>query len=417
MDTIRIPFLPDTPGIQTAAVAALVLLVIWLLHVVGRRTLLRAVHALIRRSPVDWDDVLFAHRVPERLSLVIPLAAAQAGLLVVPHLSPTVEAPIGRLLSAGMLLVMAVTVDALLSAVNTLYERSPAAAARPIKSYVQLAKVFVYLLAGVFLVARLVDQSPWFFVSGLGAMMAIILLIFRDTLLSMVASVQLTNNDLIRVGDWIEMPQFGADGDVVDIALHTVKVQNWDKTITVIPTHKFLDNSFKNWRGMFDGGGRRIKRALCINMATIRFLSAEEIDRFGRFALLQGYIADKRDALQAHNARTEPGPAVPANTRRLTNIGTLRAYIVAYLRNHPKIHRGLTFLVRQLAPTPDGLPIEIYVFVNDTRWAEYEAVQADIFDHILAMIPEFGLRAYQRPSGEDVAGLLDDGREPASQAA
>jgi miniconductance mechanosensitive channel len=258
-------------------------------------------------------------------------------------------------------------------------------------------------------VAELAGQTPWFFVSGLGAMMAIILLIFRDTLLSLVASVQLTNNDLIRVGDWIEMPQFGADGDVVDIALNTVKVQNWDRTITVIPTHKFLEHSFRNWRSMFDGGGRRIKRAIYIDMSGVRFLTDGEIQRLSRFALLEDYMAEKRRELEAWNARHAGDPVVIGNARRLTNIGTLRAYIIAYLRNHPRIHSELTFLVRQLAPTPEGLPLEIYVFSSDTRWGSYEAIQADIFDHILAMVPEFHLSVYQRPSGKDVVGVIAEG--------
>jgi miniconductance mechanosensitive channel len=277
---------------------------------------------------------------------------------------------------------------------------------------VQLAKVFLYLVAFVFVVARLADQSPWFFVSGLGAMMAIILLIFRDTLLSLVASVQLTNNDLIRVGDWIEMPQFGADGDVVDIALNAVTVRNWDRTTTVIPTHKFLEHSFKNWRGMFEGGGRRIKRAIHIDTTSIRFLTDEEIARFGRYALLRDYIAAKTAELREHNARLAADPDTIANARRLTNVGTLRAYVAAYLRSHPAIRQDLTFLVRQLAPTPEGLPLEIDVFVRDTRWAHYEGIQADVFDHVLAMVEQFGLALFQRPSGRDVTTALAEPRRP-----
>jgi miniconductance mechanosensitive channel len=315
------------------------------------------------------------------------------------------------------MLVGALIIDAFLSAAHALYLRSAAAATRPVKSYVQLAKVFIYVVAGIFIIARLADQTPWFFVSGLGAMMAILLLIFRDTLLSLVASIQLTNNDLIRVGDWIEMPQFGADGDVVDIALHTVKVQNWDRTITVIPTHKFLDHSFRNWRGMFEGGGRRIKRSIHINMGTIRFLSEPEIARLRRFALLQEYIDGKLAELAEYNEPYLGDPDAIVNARRLTNVGTLRAYIIAYLKNHPQIHDGLTFLVRQLAPTPEGLPIEIYVFTRDTRWAYYEAIQADIFDHILAIVPHFGLSVYQRPSGGDFGALLDEGLAPGREGA
>jgi miniconductance mechanosensitive channel len=379
-----------------------------LLHIVARRYILLAVHALVVRTRVDWDRVLFEHRVPHRASVIIPLIVLRAGFGSVPGVPDTVTGLVERLAVSGMILVGALTLDAFLSAAHALYARTELAVSRPIKSYTQLAKVFIYAIAAIFIVARLADQTPWFFVSGLGAMMAILLLIFRDTLLSLVASVQLTSNDLIRVGDWIEMPQFDADGDVIDIALNTVKVQNWDRTVTVIPTHKFLEHSFRNWRGMFEGGGRRIKRAIHINMSSIRFLDDAEIARLSRFVLLHDYITGKLEELRAYNAPYAADPDAIVNARRLTNVGTLRAYIIAYLRNHPKINRELTFLVRQLAPTPEGLPIEIYVFTSDTRWGHYEAIQADIFDHILAIVGEFGLSVYQRPSGNGIAAALDE---------
>ncbi len=391
--------------VQTLVGIAVLALLVLVLHVVARRYLLAAVHVLVKRSPGDWDEVLFEHRVPHRASGVISLLALQVGVEWVPRLPPFLVELLHRAVSAGLILVIALTLDSLLSAAHTFYLRSATSERRPIKSYVQLTKIFIYIIAFIFVVATLAEQSPWYLVSGLGAAMAIILLIFRDTLLSLVASVQLTNNDLVRVGDWIEMPQFGADGDVVDIALTAVKIKNWDRTITVVPTHKFLDNSFKNWRAVFEGGGRRIKRAIHVNTTSIRFLTDEEIERFGRFPLLSDYIASKVEELAEHNARYAADPSAILTSRRLTNIGTLRAYISAYLRGHPSIHQELTFLVRQLAPTPEGLPIEIYVFTNDTRWAYYEGIQADIFDHILAMIDQFGLEVYQRPSGRDVAGL------------
>lgn len=405
-----LPAFLRTPHAQAAAGLTMVALIALVLHVVARRWVVRGVHLLVSRTRAEWDQVIYEHRVPHRASLVIPLVAAQVLLEWVPGLGDDLHGLLARLLSCALLAVGALTLDACLSALHALYLRLPAAGLRPIKSYVQLTKLFIYTLTAIFVVARLADQSPWIFVSGLGAMMAIILLIFRDTLLSLVASVQLTGNDLIRVGDWIEMPQFGADGDVVDIALNTVTVQNWDRTTTVIPTHKFLEHSFKNWRNMFDGGGRRIKRAIHINTSTIRFLTDDEVERFGRFALLREYVGEKTAELRAHNATHANEPGVIANARRLTNVGTLRAYIIAYLRGHPSIHRDMTFLVRQLEPTPEGLPLEIYVFATDTRWAVYEGIQADIFDHILAMVPEFGLSVYQRPAGGDLAGLHPDVR-------
>lgn len=400
-----------TGVLGTLATLALLVALAYLAYQVTQRYLVRAVRALVRRTGLGWDEVLFDERALRRAALLVPFLIIHVGLEAVPGISAGTVALLRRFLDAALILVGALVVDALLSALNTLYQRLPLAGRRPIKSYVQLAVVLVYVFAAVFIVARLADRSPWFLVSGLGAAMAVILLVFRDTLLSLVASIQLTNNDVVRVGDWIQMPEFGADGDVIDIALNNVTVQNFDKTVSVIPTHKFLDHSFKNWRTMHEEGGRRIKRAIYINTATIRFLTDEEIERYARFALLKDYIPAKLAELAEYNARFAHDASVIPNARRLTNVGTLRAYIVEYLRSHPNIHQDMTFLIRQLAPTPEGLPLEIYVFTNDTRWAEYEAIQADIFDHILSMVPEFGLRVYQRPSGHDVAvaAVADEG--------
>lgn len=400
-----LPWLPEMlrgGATETLIVLALVVIGALLIHSVGQRFLLRIIHGAMRRSRIQWDDVIVQEKMVSRAWVIVPLLAVQVGMAFVPGMSPKVEGFVLRVVAACTILAVARVVAAAISTLHEIYLRRPRAATRPIKTYVQLATVFVYVVAGIFIVARLADQSPWYFVSGLGAMMAVVTLVFRDTLLSLVASVQLTNNDLIRVGDWIEMSQFGADGDVIDIALNTVRVKNWDKTVTVIPTHKFLENSFKNWRGMQESGGRRIKRAIYVNMTSIRFLTEEEIERFTRFALLTDYITEKRRELEIFNAAYKRSPDMMVNARRLTNVGTFRAYVINYLRSHPGIHQEMTFLVRQLQPTPEGLPIEIYVFTNDTRWAVYEGIQADIFDHILAIAPEFGIRIYQRPAGHDV---------------
>ena len=271
----------------------------------------------------------------------------------------------------------------------------------------------------VLIVAVLIERSPVLLLSGLGAMTAVLILVFKDTILSLVASVQLTSLDMIRVGDWIEMPSCNADGDVVDIALHTVKVQNWDKTITTIPTLKLISESFKNWRGMSLSGGRRIKRNLHIDLSSIRFLTDAEIERFRQFKLLEDYIARKEKELADYNDAV--GESDNANLRRLTNVGTFRAYVFNYLKHHPKIHDEMTLLVRQLQPSPQGLPLEIYAFTNITDWSIYEDIQSDIFDHLMAIIGEFGLRTYQQPSGEDIVALsaseklgTDSGRHRAS---
>jgi len=230
--------------------------------------------------------------------------------------------------------------------------------------------------------------------------------VFKDTILSLVASIQLTSNDMLRVGDWIEMPSMGADGDVVDIALHTIKVQNFDKTITTIPTHNLISDAFRNWRGMSESGGRRIKRALMLDQNSVRFLTEDEVASMKRFRLLDGYIARKQEEIAAWNAHELSSDSDAINARRITNIGTFRAYVIAYLKSHPKIASdGFTLLVRQLEPGPQGLPLEIYCFTDTVKWGEYEAIQADIFDHMLAILPEFGLRIFQEPSGLDLTGL------------
>jgi miniconductance mechanosensitive channel len=277
----------------------------------------------------------------------------------------------------------------------------------------QLVKLVSAVLAAILILATLMDRSPLIFLSGLGAMAAVILLVFRDTLLSVVASIQLTSYNMVHVGDWIEMPEFGADGDVIDVALHTVKVQNWDKTITTIPTHRLVEGSFKNWRGMSNSGGRRIKRMILVDVNTIRFLDDEEVERIGKFALLHDYIAEKKRTIDEYNRDPGRDPSLNADIRRMTNIGTFRAYIESYLRAHSRIHKGMTLMVRQLAPTPEGLPLEIYCFTNTTDWGAYEGIQADILDHVFAVVSEFGLRCFQAPAGRDLEALA--GGEAARQ--
>jgi miniconductance mechanosensitive channel len=405
--TLWLAWLDQFPWAQTLLVASLVLLAAWLAHLVARVVVRRLVDVLTRRLPTWWAGVLDENLVFQRLVPVVPVIVINRGVLLVPQLPPTAVDFVQRVMLAVMAVVVARAIGALLNALHSIYQRYPIARGRPIKGYVQVLKLVIYLLAGFMVVAALANQSPWFFISGLGAMTAILLLIFRDTILSFVAGIQLINNDLIRVGDWIEMPQFDADGDVIDIALNVVKVQNWDRTITVIPTHKFLEHSFRNWRGMFESGGRRIKRTVHLDLSTIRFLTEAEIARFRRFLLLRDYIETKERELAEWNAEHCPPDQsdVIANSRHLTNIGTLRAYISEYLRRHPQIHPDLTFLIRQMEPTPKGVGIEIYVFAKDTRWVAYEGIQSDIFDHILAIVPEFGLRVFQEPGGADFARL------------
>jgi miniconductance mechanosensitive channel len=275
-----------------------------------------------------------------------------------------------------------------------------------IKSYVQLLKLLLYVVASIIILAELIDRSPLILLSGLGAMSAVLLLVFKDTILSFTAGVQLANNDMLRLGDWIDMPQVGADGYVIDIALHTVKVQNWDKTITTIPTWRLMSESYRNWRGMFSSGGRRIKRALRLDASTIHFLDSAEFEHLSQIALLQAHLQEKRRDLlatnEAYQVRFGELGRLPANQRRLTNIGCFRAYVDAYLRAHQGINQSMILMVRTLEPTAEGAPLELYCFTSSTAWVDHEKTQADIFDHLLAILPEFGLRLYQSPSGSDM---------------
>ena len=393
------PLLPPAAGLLALLVAALVA------NLIAKRIILRVVTVLAERSSFDWDDVIVEHNVVGRLVQVIPALIVFVGLAFVPGLAEDAITLTRNVTMAYMILMLTLAATALLSAGNTIYAALPVAKDRPLKGFVQLVQIAAWIIGAVLIIATLLDRSPLLLLSGFGAMTAILLLVFRDTILSLVASVQLTAQDMVRVGDWIEMPQFGADGDVIDVQLHTVKVQNWDKTITTIPTHKLISDSYKNWRGMSESGGRRIKRAIHIDVSSIRFQTREEIEHFQRFALLKEYIAGKQRELEDYNKALPTAVDDEINRRRLTNVGTFRAYAYNYLRHHPKIRQNMTLLVRQQAPGPEGLPLEIYCFTNTTAWAEYEGIQSDIFDHLMAIISEFGLRLYQKPAGSDLVNL------------
>lgn len=367
----------------------------WLTH----RLVVPGVERLTLRTASKWDDALREAEVFERLAPIVPAFILWYGVPALPEVGEDLERISQRIAASIVILVVARAIAALLTAANAIYSEVPENQHRPIKGYVQVVKIALAIVATILILATLIDRSPLIFLSGLGAMTAVVLLIFRDTILSLVASVQITGNDLVRVGDWIEMPDLGADGDVIDIALHTVKVQNWDKTITTIPTHRLISDSFKNWRYMSLSGGRRIKRSLAIDMGSVRFLDEEEIEGFAKLPLLAEYIATKREEIAEHNSGLN---AAGPQLRRLTNLGTFRAYIECYLRDHPKIHQEMTLLVRQLEPTPTGLPIEVYCFTNTTEWNAYEGIQSDLFDHFLSVAGSFGLQAFQYPAGRDL---------------
>jgi len=390
-------------ALQTVSLVGLIL-ASWIALHVARRILVVGIRAFAAKSSAQWDDRLVDAKLFVRLAHLAPALIVYYGVDWIPELGESISTLIRRLSVCAIALVVALSISAILRAIDEIYAGLSAYRSRPIKGYLQLVKLVVGVVTAVIIVATLFDKSPLIFLSGLGAMTAVLMLVFKDTILSLVASVQLTGNDMIRVGDWVEIPKYGADGDVVDIALHTVKVQNWDKTITTIPTHKLIEDSFKNWRGMSLAGGRRIKRSIFIDMNTIRFLEPDDVENFEKYALLQGYVEEKRQEIESYNASGQDR-AINANIRRLTNVGTFRAYIYRYLKNHPQIHKNLTLLVRQLDPTPQGLPIEIYCFTTTTEWNAYEDIQSDLMDHLFALAPDFGLRIFQNPSGQDIRTL------------
>lgn len=398
------------PWTYTLTMLGALLLAAWLANWITRRVLLRGLRRALQMTPLGGreHDHAVQLRVIPRLANVVPALVVSAGIGIVPDLPPQLVTVVRALCQAFVVLTIALSVSRLLDLANGAYERRPDARNKPIKGYLQVAKIIMFVLVGISIIATLVGAQFLHIVTGLGAMTAVLMLIFQDTILSLVASVQISNDGRVRIGDWIEMPGQNADGDVIDIALHTVTVQNWDRTVTTIPTKKLISDSFKNWRSMSEGGGRRIKRALYIDQRSVRFLAAEDVQRMHRFQLIDDYLDAKQRELLAWNARVADADAV--NARRVTNLGTFRAYVNHYLRSHPGIHQQMTLLVRQLQPTDAGLPLEIYCFSNDVRWAFYEDIQSDIFDHLLAILPEFDLRVFQANSDAPVDVTLHDPR-------
>ncbi|TYC85080.1 mechanosensitive ion channel family protein [Novosphingobium sp. BW1] len=374
-----------------------------------KRLTVHPVERLIARTPLrnEAGDVKALVR---HLSNVVPAVIVLQGIAVITHLPDELVTVVQAIARAFIVLTLARALGDLLELGNDAYELKPEAASRPIKGYVQIGKIGVFAAAALLIVAILIGQSPIILLSGLGAAAAVLMLVFRDTILSLVASVQLRSNDMVRVGDWIEMPQLNADGDVIDIALHTIKVQNFDKTVTSVPTAKLITESFRNWRHMREWGGRRIKRALLLDQTTASFLSPAQWEALREFTILRPYMAAKDEELCIWNAQHAPDEAAEGegavNRRLPTNLGTFRAYVEAYLNAHPKVAERGTLLVRQLDPTEKGLPLEIYCFTTTTEWEQYEAIQGDIFDHLIAILPRFGLRLFQSPGGSDLAAAF-----------
>lgn len=398
---------PSYAWLDTIVALVLLIAAAWLANFIAKRILVRGLMSLLqmRQTARGRTGGLVHMNFVSRLANVLPALVITYGIRFVPGLPPEVAAVTVNVGNAFIIFTLALAVASMLDMANSIYMRRPDAASKPIKGYIQVIQIGVYAIAVLLMIATLLDRSPVILLSGLGALAAVLMLVFQDTLLSLVASVQISSNDIIRVGDWVEMPQLNADGDVVDIALHTVTVSNWDRTITYVPTKRFMTESFKNWRGMFESGGRRIKRSLYLDQNSVRFLTPEERDHLGKFYLLDEYLREKDQELRQWNEELQEYAEVPANTRRITNLGTFRAYVARYLRNHPSIHKDMTQMVRHLAPGPEGIPLELYCFTNTTAWVAYEGIQADIFDHLLSILPEFGLRVFQVPGGADMRSL------------
>ena len=396
------------PWMQTAIGLVALVLLAYALRLVVRLALLQIVPRFRQSMNALWVRTMLANTILVRVAQVVPSLVIQTGIAAVPHLPAIATTVIRNVAIAVTVLQVARLLCAVLDSIQTQNEDRLEAAesTRSVKSYVQLGKLIILLVAGIVIVATLIDRSPLILLSGLGAMSAVLMLVFKDTILSFTAGVQLAGNDMLRVGDWLQMDQVGADGAVVDMALNTVKIRNWDNTITTIPTWRLMSDSFKNWRGMSESGGRRIKRSLRIDTESIRFLSEAEIRELSRVQLLAPYLHSKMAEITTYNhdfSTQAPEMADEVvNLRQLTNIGTYRAYVNLYLRAHPKLRKDMTLMARMMEATAEGTPLEVYAFTDTTAWQEYEAIQGDIFDHLMAILPEFGLRAFQYPSGSDV---------------
>ena len=374
---------------------------------ISKKIVFRVVTHIVTNNKYTWDDMLLERRVFQKLSHIIPA-------LIIYYYAPTFpdyQHLIEKGAIAYLIIMGLMVINSVLNAINDIYQTFEISKIRPIKGYIEVVNIIVIIIGIILLIANLIGKNPLIFLSGIGALSAVLLLVFKDSLLGLVAGIQLSANDMVRVGDWIEMPKYGADGDIIDISLNTVKVQNWDKTITTIPSYALISDSFINWRGMQTSGGRRIKRSLFIDTTSISFCTEEMIEKFKNIDYLSDYIINREREIAEFNARHEINRSNPVNGRALTNIGVFRAYISNYLQHHSGINQEMTLMVRQLAPTEHGLPLEIYAFSNDIRWAVYETVQADIFDHLFAVAQEFGLRLFQNPSGNDLKAIVNESRK------
>ena len=380
----------------------LILAVAFLADAVCRKILLRVVAQLVRKTKATWDDIVFDHKVMVHLSrmvapiviyALVPLAFADTG-------SATMEF-VRRICLVYILVTFLNFINSFLKAVYTVYSGMEQFRDRPLKGLLQTLQVILWLVGGIVIVGELIGRDPLSLLAGLGASAAILMLVFKDSIMGFVSGVQLSANDMLKVGDWIAMPKYGADGTVIEVTLNTVKVRNWDNTITTIPPYLLVSDSFQNWRGMQESGGRRVKRSINIDMTSVKFCTPEMLEKYRKIQLLKEYVEQTERAVSEYNEERGIDNSILVNGRRQTNLGVFRAYLTAYLKSLPAVNREMTCMVRQLQPTDHGIPVELYFFCAIKEWVPYEGVQADVFDHVLAVIPEFGLRVFQSPSGSD----------------
>lgn len=381
-------------------------IVLFIAHYILRSIFVTILTSLIKKSKTSWDDFLIHHRVLGRLSVLILIILAQQILPFIFVGFPTIAAVLVKLLSIAVILAIYNLINGILKVVRDILRTSKAFADKPLDSYLQVVQIFLIFVVATLIVSIVTGNSPWSFLVSLGAASAILMLVFKDTILGFVASIQVSANDSVRVGDWIVMPKYGVDGDVLQINLNNVKVQNWDKTIVTVPTYTLLSDSFQNYRGMSESGGRRIKRAINVKISSIRYLDPEEISELKKIKFLAPFIEKREKEIEEYNKKNEVDQTMMVNGRRLTNIGLFRAYIDAYANNSPDINKDMTLMVRQLAPNEHGLPLELYMFTQGTAWGFFEDTMSDIFDHLFAAIKYFHLEVFELPASDDLRQIL-----------
>lgn len=390
--------------VEGAVIFACIIILSLLADFLTKKILITGIKVVVRKSKTTWDDILLERKVFNRLAHLAPA-------IVVFYTIDYAIDPVGvvdfikDLTVIYMIIVALLTATSFVNALHDIYLTYPVSKEKPIKGYLQLVNIFLYFVAVISIISYIFAIPYLKLLSGLGAMVAILLLVFRDTILGLVTSVQVSANNVVKPGDWITMPSRNTDGTVLEITLNTVKVQNWDKTISNFPTYALATESFHNWKGMEESGGRRIKRSINIDMNSVKFLDDELKQKLKRIHHIQKYIEEREKEIVEFNKHHKVDESMPVNGRRMTNLGVFRRYLEAYLKQHPHINPEMTFLIRHLQPTETGIPIEIYVFSRIKEWAKYESIQSDIFDHILAAIPIFDLRVFQDPSGGDFRKL------------